>query len=165
MPTGRLRRGEPTVDRKLFLGRLRAARHARQITPIAQDVGQELLRYADRGGVCWPSHATLAEGIGCCERSVARAVASLKALGLLDWTQRKARWNRATSNLYRLLVPDVLPPNPIKNITFRGSTVKMSAGPLSPEKEAAAIRLAALIGSSTEALKRNLGVPVTPGAS
>lgn len=153
------------MDRKLFLGRLRAARQNRLITPIAQDVGQELLRYADRRGVCWPSHATLAEGIGCCERSVARAVASLKALGLLDWTHRKARWNRAISNLYRLLVPDALRPNPIKNIAFRGSMVKMSAGSLSPAKEAAAVRLAALIGSSTEALKRSLGVPVVPGPS
>lgn len=151
------------MDRKLFLARLRAARQNRLITPTAQDVGQELLRYADRRGVCWPSHATLAEGIGCCERSIARAVASLKAFGLLDWTQRKACWNRATSNLYRLLAPAVLLPNLVKNITFRGSTDKMSAGPLSPEKEAAAFRLAALIGSSTEALKRSLGVPVAPG--
>lgn len=150
MPTGRLRRGEPTVDRKLFLGRLRAARQARQITPTAQDVGQELLRYADRRGVCWPSHATLAEGIGCCERSVARAVASLKALGLLDWTQRKACWNRATSNLYRLLVPADAPPLrvvpfAVKYKPFRGSTAKMSAGPAGAELEAALASLGARV--------------------
>ncbi len=140
------------MDRKLFLGRLRAARQNRLITPIAQDVGQELLRYADRRGVCWPSHATLAEGIGCCERSVARAIASLKALGLLDWTHRKARWNRATSNLYWLLAPDDAPPLrvvpfAVRYKPFKGFPAKMSAGPVGPELEAALASLGARVGA------------------
>jgi DNA-binding transcriptional MocR family regulator len=57
----------------------------------------------------FPSHQTLADRAGCCVRTVQRALAAARELGLVEWAERRVRagwrWLR-TSNVYRLLVPD-----------------------------------------------------------
>jgi DNA-binding GntR family transcriptional regulator len=52
-----------------------------------------------------PSHDTIADDVGCCARTVRRALAALKALGLVMWQCRlvRAGWRVAqTSNAYLL---------------------------------------------------------------
>ncbi len=84
------------------------------LTRAARDVLLTLATYRGAGGVCWPSHATLAERAGCCVRTVQRALNAARDLGLVDWHERRVRngwrWLR-TSNAYRLTVPadDVAP--------------------------------------------------------
>ena len=104
----------PTFDRRLYACRLPQLRQVRAITSTAVLVGQALLTYADRRGECWPAHATLAARVGCCVRSVQRALDALRAAGLLSWDARRARWNRRMSNLYALLTPDRLTEQPIR---------------------------------------------------
>ena len=104
----------PAFDRRLYACRLMQLRQARRITSTAALVGQALLTYADRQGECWPAHATLAARVGCCVRSVQRAMDALRVAGLLAWDARRARWNRRMSNLYGLLTPDRLQEQPIR---------------------------------------------------
>ncbi len=57
-------------------------------------------------GRCNPAHATLAADTGCCDRTVRRATAAMRALGLLRWQTRlvRAGWRaEQTSNTYELL--------------------------------------------------------------
>jgi hypothetical protein len=64
--------------------------------------------YLARDGRCDPSHARLAADAGVGERTVERALADAKALGLLDWDRRIVRtgWRaEQTSNAYVLIVP------------------------------------------------------------
>lgn len=103
------------LDRRLYAIRLTQLRQARRITSTAVLVGQALLTYADRRGECWPAHATLAARVGCCVRSVQRALDSLRAAGVLSWVARRARWNRRMSNLYGLMTG----PMPSKNLAIR----------------------------------------------
>ena len=61
------------------------------------------------GGLCVPSHATLADRAGCSVRTVQRALVQAQVLDLVSWIERRVRagwcWLR-TSNAYRLAVPD-----------------------------------------------------------
>lgn len=57
-----------------------------------------LVLYADTGGTCFPSHATLARQARMSGRSVARHLKHLREAGLLTWERRG---HRAT-NCYRL---------------------------------------------------------------
>jgi len=90
---------------------LSAHRRARRLTPTAELVGSALLKRLGADGQCDPSHATLAADVGCSARTVGRATASMRDLGLLRWDQRLIRtdWRaEQTSNAYEL-VPAAAP--------------------------------------------------------
>ena len=85
-----------------------------RITRAARDVGEALLRRLSGDGRCDPSHDTLAEDAACSARTVRRATASMRALGLVRWTTRlvRAGWRaEQTSNAYEL-VPSAAAPAP-----------------------------------------------------
>jgi DNA-binding transcriptional MocR family regulator len=81
---------------------------ADNLTRAWRDVLLTLHSYRSAGGVAWPSHAALADRCACSVRTVQRALAMAADLGLVTWSERRARagwrWLR-TSNLYRLLTP------------------------------------------------------------
>ena len=86
-------------------------RRARRLTPTAELVGTALLKRLGVDGQCDPSHATLAADVGCSARTVGRATATMRDLGLLRWDQRLIRsgWRtEQTSNAYEL-VPAAVP--------------------------------------------------------
>jgi hypothetical protein len=59
------------------------------LSPAARRLGIELLNRADRRtGLAWPSEARLAEALGYCERTIRRAKAELRAVGVLSWKCR-----------------------------------------------------------------------------
>src|SRR4051812_23656182 len=90
---------------------LNAHRRARRLTPTAELVGTALLKRLGTDGQCDPSHATLAAHVGCSARTVGRATAVMRDLGLLRWDQRLIRsgWRaEQTSNAYEL-VPAAVP--------------------------------------------------------
>src|SRR4051794_41882694 len=70
---------------------LNAHRRARRLTPTAELVGAALLKRLGVDGQCDPSHATLAAGAGCSARTVGRATAAMRELGLLRWQTRLVR--------------------------------------------------------------------------
>src|SRR3954452_22691518 len=85
---------------------LSAHRRARRLTPTAELVGTALLKRLGADGQCDPSHATLAADTGCSARTVGRATAAMRNLGLLRWDQRLVRnqWRaEQTSNAYELV--------------------------------------------------------------
>jgi hypothetical protein len=56
---------------------------------------------------CYPSKATLANRMGCSERTVARMLNELKAAGWLAWRQRPKRGTaQMNSNVYIPMIPD-----------------------------------------------------------
>jgi hypothetical protein len=90
---------------------LNAHRRARRLTPTAELVGTALLKRLGADGQCDPAHATLAADVGCSARTVGRATAAMRELGLLRWDQRLIRsgWRtEQTSNAYEL-VPAAAP--------------------------------------------------------
>ena len=97
---------------------LSAHRRARRLTPTAELVGTALLKRLGADGQCDPSHATLAADVGCSARTVGRATAAMRDLGLLRWDQRliRADWRaEQTSNAYELVpapVPAMVLPVP-----------------------------------------------------
>jgi hypothetical protein len=94
-------------QRARFKFLLTAHRRARRLTPHAELVGNALVKRLSTEGQCDPGHDTIAADVGCCARTVRRALDALKALGLLVWQRRLVRdgWRAAqTSNAY-LLVP------------------------------------------------------------
>jgi DNA-binding transcriptional MocR family regulator len=71
-------------------------------------VALALLRRLSPDGQCDPSHETIAQDVGCSARTVRRALAQLKSLGLLTWQRRLVpvgRGTEQTSNAYALIVP------------------------------------------------------------
>ena len=82
---------------------------AGNLTRGARDVLLTLRTFRGAGGLCVPSHATLALRARCCVRTVQRALAQADALGLLRWVERRVRaawrWLR-TSNRYLFTVPE-----------------------------------------------------------
>jgi hypothetical protein len=85
---------------------LSAHRRARRLTPTAELVGTALLKRLGADGQCDPAHATLASDVGCSARTVGRATATMRGLGLLRWDQRLTRsgWRtEQTSNAYELV--------------------------------------------------------------
>ncbi|MBA2715641.1 MAG: helix-turn-helix domain-containing protein [Propionibacteriales bacterium] len=83
--------------------------HAGNLTRGYRDVLLTLRTFRGTGGLCVPSHATLADRARCSSRTVQRALVQAQVLGLVSWTERRVRagwrWLR-TSNAYRLAVPD-----------------------------------------------------------
>lgn len=131
-------------DRASFVNALWQLRLERSITPLTYLIGRALLRRASRDGQCWPSYDTLAEDVGCCERTAQTAVAALRGHGLLDWQQRRRRWNRMLSNLYTL---GPAQKERIKEMNCDSSTAKIADGFRSESVEAALTRLGAVIGA------------------
>jgi hypothetical protein len=63
-------------------------------------------------GQCDPSHQTLADDVACCARSVRRATAALRALGLVHWQRRLLREGSCVeqvSNAYTLSIAATTP--------------------------------------------------------
>lgn len=101
-------------QRARFRFLLNAHRRARRFTPLTELVGNALVRRLGVNGQCDPSHDTIAGDVGCCARTVRRALERLKALGLVLWQRRIVRdgWRTSqTSNSYLLAVTENPPPN------------------------------------------------------
>src|SRR5580693_3372335 len=96
-------------QRARFRYLLNAHARANRLPAKQEKVGLALLKRLGTDGQCDPSHDTLAEDVGCCARTARRALATLKALGLLLWQRRIVRNGPCvdqTSNAYLLLTPD-----------------------------------------------------------
>ena len=104
-------------ERRTWLARADLERKARRLTALHVDVAEALVKRLGVEGQCDPAHATLAEAVGCDPSTVLRALAALRAVGLVTWERRLVRrpWpvggrgaTRAeqTSNAYELLLPD-----------------------------------------------------------
>jgi AraC-like DNA-binding protein len=82
---------------------------AGNLTRSARDVLLTLRTFRGSGGLCVPSHATLAERAKCSVRTVQRALRQADHLGLVRWTERRVRaawrWLR-TSNRYLFEIPE-----------------------------------------------------------
>lgn len=102
--------------RRAWRARAELERRAGRLTALYVVVGEALVRRLGVDGRCDPSHATLALDAACSERTVRRALAALRVVGLLSWEQRVVRrpWpeggrgaTRAeqTSNAYELRMP------------------------------------------------------------
>lgn len=61
-------------------------------------------RYADQGGTCWPSRATLAARVRVSTDTVDRALRQLVGIGAVTITRRHGTDGSQTSSLYRLHV-------------------------------------------------------------
>jgi hypothetical protein len=101
--------------RARFRWLLDAHHRAGRLTRAARDVGEALLRRHGTDGRCDPAHATLAADAACCDRTVRRATAALRALGLLRWCNRLIRhagtgWRAEQTSTAYELVPAVAPP-------------------------------------------------------
>jgi hypothetical protein len=104
---------------------LHAHHKARRLTRAGRDIGLALLRRLGADGRCDPTHETLAGDVECCERTVATATATLRALNLLTWENRLKRegWRALQdSNAYQLLTPAENPP-PAIGCKSRGATL------------------------------------------
>ncbi|MBV9747921.1 MAG: hypothetical protein JO157_03810 [Acetobacteraceae bacterium] len=112
------RRALSADQRRAWLARACLERRAGRLTALWVEVGRALLRRLGTDGRCDPAHATLAADASCSERTVRRALAALREVGLLTWEQRLVRrpWPEGgagatrceqTSNAYELLPPGV----------------------------------------------------------
>ena len=142
------RRGNPTLDRNTWIKRLWQAKRGRELTPTTYLIGRVMLRRASKKGVLWPSQACLADDVGCSVRTVERATQALRALGLLEWQQRRLRWNRRATNLYRLALQTLQKKKEESSLSL--PTAKMSDGSLSPEMAGALARLGTTLGVSVD---------------
>lgn len=79
----------------------------RGVHPTAQTLYMWLCSYANETGNCFPSRTTLAEDVGCSERTVDAMLDILCEKGLLKKSGRKDG-DRQLSNLYTVLVIDTL---------------------------------------------------------
>jgi hypothetical protein len=85
-----------------------AHRRSRRLTPLAEMIGNALVRRLGTDGQLDPSHDTIAGDVGCCSRTVRRALAALRAVGLVMWQCRIVRTGPCVdqiSNAYVLLTP------------------------------------------------------------
>jgi hypothetical protein len=81
------------------------SRRARRLTRAGLDVGEAMVKRLGENGRLDPSYATLARDADCDKRTVGRALANMRALGLLRWTRRLVRngpYVEQTSNAYEL---------------------------------------------------------------
>lgn len=75
---------------------------SRSVSPQAKVVFLHLSSRVSEEGVCWPSQVGIAEDSGLGERTVQRATAELRRLGLIDVTVERTPTGRR--NRYRLMV-------------------------------------------------------------
>lgn len=74
--------------------------------PVKGPAKAVLIALADHANMddeCWPSHATLANDTGLARSTVIKALAALRAQGLIEWHNRYQKAGDKSSNLYRLL--------------------------------------------------------------
>jgi hypothetical protein len=93
-------------QRARFRFLLRAHARAGRLPAKHEWVGEALLKRLGTDGQCDPAHETLASDAGCSSRTVRRATAAMRSLGLLRWTTRlvRAGWRtEQTSNAYELV--------------------------------------------------------------
>jgi hypothetical protein len=93
-----------------FLARAHA--RAGRLSAKAEWVALALLKRLGADGQCDPTHDTLAAHAGCDGRTVRRALASMRQLGMVRWQNRLVRtgWRaEQTSNAYELLPSAPLP--------------------------------------------------------
>jgi DNA-binding transcriptional MocR family regulator len=85
---------------------------ADNLTRGYRDVLLTLATFRGHGGLCVPSHETLAERARCSISTVQRALMQARDLGLISWIERRVRaswrWLR-TSNRYWMETPPGLP--------------------------------------------------------
>ncbi|HTW71149.1 MAG TPA: hypothetical protein VME47_14760 [Acetobacteraceae bacterium] len=143
---------------------LNAHHRGGKLTRAARDVGEALLRRLGTDGQCDPCHATLASDAACCDRTVRRATAAMRDLGLLRWQTRlvRAGWRaEQTSNAYEL-VPTLAAPPVLPRVRCGGQNVResrkveiQSSLPLpSPAERQAAIEALARVRAARTALLR-----------
>ena len=91
---------------------IEAHRRARRLTLAWREAGLALLRRLGTSGQLDPCHATIARDTALSVRTIQRAFAALRNLGVLTWHNRLVRngWRaEQTSNSYSW-VPTALPP-------------------------------------------------------
>lgn len=98
-------------DAKLYSLILSRSRQLGVITAAAEHVGNMMLRYVDwqDGSNGYPSMTALAIATSYCTRHVGRCLKMLRDAGFVSWIRRRVRWDRNTTNLYALHIPDVPP--------------------------------------------------------
>ncbi len=102
------------MDLQIWIPAVWSAFRARALTRSARDVLLTLRTFRGAGGLIYPSHARLAERVGCCERTVRSALADARDAGLVDWNSGS---RRRTSNRYTLLLPTgPILPRPLRRI-------------------------------------------------
>ena len=79
---------------------------ARAISRLGRDVLLCLKTFRGAGGLIYPSHARLADRVGCSVSTVQVALAAGRDAGLVDWTSGR---RRRTSNRYTLELPQGMP--------------------------------------------------------
>jgi hypothetical protein len=111
----------------------------RRLTRAARDVAHALLKRVGTDGRCDPSHVTIGIDAGCCDRTVRRALATLRVLGLVDWDRRLVRDGSECSQISSqyVLAPLDAPPLPATRIAA-GHCVRQSRKII--DEEAAARR-------------------------
>ena len=91
-----------------WTARVWAEFRAGNLTRSSRDVMLTLRTFRGLGGLCTPSHATLANRAKCSVRTVQRALRQADYLGLVRWAERRVRaawrWLR-TSNRYLFEIP------------------------------------------------------------
>ena len=100
-------------QRARFRYLLHAWHRGGNLTRAARDVGEALVRRLGTDGRLDPTHATLAADTSCSDRTVRRATAAMRDLGLLRWQTRlvRAGWRaEQTSNAYELVPTLAAPP-------------------------------------------------------
>ena len=111
--TAGTRRPLDREQRARFRFLLHAHARAGSLAAKHEWVGEALLKRLGVNGQCDPAQDTLANDAGCSARTVRRATAAMRALGLLRWQTRLVRvgWRaEQTSNAYEL-VPSVENPS------------------------------------------------------
>lgn len=73
------------------------------ISGTAKALYSLLATYADAEGVCWPSIAVLAEGLGSSESTIHRALGELQDKGVIERTERKRSNGSQTTSVNVLL--------------------------------------------------------------
>lgn len=141
------RRALDREQRARFRFLLTAHRRARRLTPLAEIVGNALVKRLSTDGQCDPAHDTIASDAGCSARTVRRALDALKALGLVIWQRRlvRAGWRTSqTSNAYVLALSANPEPAPIRAKCCGGQSGRETRlessllPPASPQEVAAA---------------------------
>jgi DNA-binding transcriptional MocR family regulator len=143
-------------------------RHARRLTFAQKDVLLTLATYRGRGGSIHPSHETLAGRVGCCVRTVQRALEAAREIGLVSWCERRVRsgWRALrASNRYALTVPTMAAePRPATTglkvrAIFKRKILPVPSTPAVPVMDRAEAReaLAAIRARLEERLLRNSG--------
>jgi hypothetical protein len=143
-------------QRARFRFLLNAHRRARHLTPLSELIGSALVRRLGVDGQLDPSHERLADDVGCCARTVRRALAALKTLGLVMWQCRIVRAGLCidqTSNAYVLLTPH---DNPTGGQNVRQTKTLINQGltysPIEKERRTAREGLAAVAMRRLQAL-------------